>query len=57
MAGKTNRKHNRHKTRSPSAKAYKAEGRYFKNKKRKLSKHLTKHNNDKQADLALVNLK
>jgi hypothetical protein len=48
MAGKKNRKHNRHKTRSPSAKAYAAEGRYENNARKRQAKHALKHVNDKQ---------
>ena len=55
--GKKNRKHNRHKLRSPSAKAYAIEGRYFKNKKKKLVKHLKLHGADTQASARLKELK
>lgn len=44
---KTNRKHGRHKTRSPSAKAYAAEGRSLKNKLIKLRSHMKRNPTDK----------
>jgi hypothetical protein len=53
---KTNRKHNRHKTRSPSAKAYNSEGRYFKNKKKRLIRHLKVHVADKQSEKVYLEL-
>ena len=53
-AGKKNRKHNRNKLRSPSAKAYKAEGRAEKNKAKKLARHQRHHPNDKQSNYSVV---
>ena len=46
-SGGKNRKHNRNKLRSPSAKAYLAEGRREKNKNRRIARHLKQHPNDK----------
>jgi hypothetical protein len=57
MSGK-NKKHNRNKLRSPSAKAYLAQNRYEKNKAKKLAKHRKAHPNDGQCtNTAIVNYK